>query len=228
MERLDKLSSELLKTTSKTNEESREDGRHDFPPDKQLAVEFVSDKYDALLKELKLVKSRVDLISRRCEDICTAIEHMESCSYQYNIKITEMPLLGEQESSEQTSNLCLRLFRALRITDVSILDIDVALSVPTHRPSNKPNAVICKFTRRLAKEQVMTVHRGVGDVQASQLGFKSHVTLSDLSIYDHLTPRLQELHHEAKKFKAARNYKFVGLNTAWSSFIRRSPRKLSS
>ena len=43
-EKLDKLSSELLKTTSKANEEPRQDGRHDLPPDKQIAVEFVSDK----------------------------------------------------------------------------------------------------------------------------------------------------------------------------------------
>ena len=68
-EKVNKLSSELLKTTSKTNEESRQDGRHDLRPDKQLAVEFVSVKYDDLLK--------VDLIiiSRRCEDISQAIEH---------------------------------------------------------------------------------------------------------------------------------------------------------
>ncbi|XP_068742079.1 inner centromere protein-like [Montipora capricornis] len=106
------LRTELCMTTSKTNEESRQDGRHDLPRDKQLAVEFVSDKYDDLLKELKLVKSRVDLISRRCEDISKAIEHMDSYSYQYNIKITGMPLLGERESPEQTANLGLRRYKA--------------------------------------------------------------------------------------------------------------------
>ena len=48
-EKLDKLSSELLKTTSKANEESRQDGRHDLPPDKQFAFEFVSDKNQIIL-----------------------------------------------------------------------------------------------------------------------------------------------------------------------------------
>ena len=35
-----------------------------------------------------------------------------------------------------------------------------------------------------------------------------NVWINHIGIYDHLTPRLQELLYEAKRFKAANNYKY--------------------
>ena len=78
-------------------------------------------------------------------------------------------------------------------------DIDIAHRVPARKPSNRPNAVICKFVRRLAKEKVMTARRAVRNIDIQQLGFSSEIDVTNLNIYDHLTPRLQNLLFEAKR-----------------------------
>ena len=85
------------------------------------------------------------------------------------------------------------------IKEISINDIDIAHRVPARKPSNRPNAVICKFVRRLAKEKVMTARRAVRNIDIQQLGFSSEIDVTNLNIYDHLTPRLQNLLFEAKR-----------------------------
>ena len=94
------------------------------------------------------------------------------------------------------------------VKEISINDIDIAHCVPARKPSNRPNAVICKFVRRLAKEKAMTAKRAVRNVDIQQLGFSSEIDVTNLSIYDHLTPRLQNNLFEAKKFRDAKNLKF--------------------
>ncbi|CAH3040139.1 unnamed protein product, partial [Pocillopora meandrina] len=51
-------------------------------------------------------------------------------------------------------------------------------------------------------------HRTIRNITAQQLGFSSEIDVSHLNIYDHLTPRLQTLLYEAKKFKEANSFKF--------------------
>ena len=62
--------------------------------------------------------------------------------------------------------------------------------------------------RRLAKDQVMAARKKVGGLKAEELGFATDINVKYLNIYDHLTPRLQALYHEAKKVKEANKYKF--------------------
>ena len=57
-----------------------------------------------------------------------------------------MPVHVEGESAEQTAALCLRLFFALGIKDISMTDIDITHRVPAREALNKPNAIICKLT----------------------------------------------------------------------------------
>ena len=81
-------------------------------------------------------------------------------------------------------------FTALGVHDVSLADIDTAHRVPSHTASTRPNAIVCKFVRRLAKEKVMAARREVKNAQASQLGFQEHVDIQYINLFDHLTPRL--------------------------------------
>ena len=121
-----------------------------------------------------------------------------------------MPLLAERESAEETANLCLRLFSALGVKEVSIMDIDTAHRVLARKASPKPNAIVCKFTRRLARKKVSTLQPG-------QIGFSEGISLKDLAIYDHLSSRLQSLLYEAKKFKQSNGFLFVGREMVSSS-----------
>ena len=65
--------------------------------------------------------------------------------------------------------------------------------------SSRPNAIICKFVRRLARDEVMAARREVSNLNAEDLGFSGEVEVSHINLYDHLTPRLQELLFESKK-----------------------------
>ena len=178
-------------------------------PDKTKSVEFVSDQYDDLIafkvsanEELEEIRARLDKISETCDRIQKSLDAFELYSYQFNIKIVGMPMVAEREHPEQTASLCLQLFSAVGVKGVSIQDIDTVHRVPSMRPSNRPKAIICKFVRRL--DQVMVARKKVGGLKAEELGFAADINVKYLNIYDHLMPRLQVLHHEAKKVKEAK------------------------
>ena len=109
-----------------------------------------------------------------------------------------VPTVAERETSQQTAELCVNLFAALGVEDVSLNDVGTAHRVPSRVASNRLNAIICKFARRLAREKVMAARREVSNLNAEDLGFRGAVDVSHINLYDHLTPRLQELLFESK------------------------------
>lgn len=108
-------------------------------------------------KELQGFKTRLHKISITCDQLEKAVDTFESYSYQFNIKIVGLPIVTEPEHAEQTASLCLCLFSSLGVKGVSISDIDTAHHVPARNPSDRLNAVVCKFARRLARDRVMEV-----------------------------------------------------------------------
>ena len=224
---LDKLTEEI--------EHRREEISHDAGIEhggdtvgKEQSVEFVSaqcDDFEAFKKyaskELKRLSSRLNVISDACDRILQSIDGFEMYSYQFNIKVIGLPLLAAKETTEQTANLCLQLFHQMGVKDVSINDIDIAHRVPSRNPSNRPDAVVCKFVRRMVKEKIMASRKTIRNITAQQLGFSSEIDVSHLNIYDHLTPRLQTLLYEAKKFKEANSFKFCWAKNG-SVFLRKS------
>ena len=104
-------------------------------------------------------------ISGTCKNIQKLVDAFELYSYQFNIKIVEMPIIAEREHLEQTANLCLQLFSALGVRGVSINNIDTAQRFPSIKPSNRPNAIVCMFVQRLAKNQAMVARKKVGSLK---------------------------------------------------------------
>ena len=179
------------------------------------SIEFLSHKYDELdafktrmSKEIKSITETLEKISARSNQIRDAIDDIQDYSYQYNLKITGMPAISERESAEATSLICLKLFHAIGAKDVTFQDIDIAHRVPSRRPTNQPNAIVCKFVRRIAKEKVMSLRKKVESVHPNQLGFEDDISMTNLAMYDHLSPRIQELMYEAKKLKVEKEFKF--------------------
>ena len=82
------------------------------------------------------------------------VDNAEDYSYQFNLKIVGMPTLSN-ESADDSTDLCLRLFKLIGTKDVSIQDIDIAHRVSQRNPTNSPNAIVCRFTRRLARNKVL-------------------------------------------------------------------------
>ena len=77
--------------------------------------------------------------------------------------------------------------------NVSLSDVDIVHQVSSGVASDRLNAIICKFVRRLAKENVMASRRNVKGFSAVNLGFNSDADVSHINLYNHLTPKLQEL-----------------------------------
>ena len=79
-------------------------------------VQFLSDSYDALVKsESSLSKAldnfscRLDLLTVKVDRTDKAIDEMLYYSYQYNLKIMDVPLMSERESAQDTAELCVKL-----------------------------------------------------------------------------------------------------------------------
>ncbi|CAB3998997.1 Hypothetical predicted protein, partial [Paramuricea clavata] len=128
---------------------------------KKKSVEFLSNQYDQVLKELDQIKAEIKEVSKKYTEISNAIAAIEDYSFNYNVKIVGMPVVSEYERAYETVEICLRLFTALGVKDISPYDIhDIAHRVPTGRNfPNKPNPIICKFTRRISKEKVMAARK---------------------------------------------------------------------
>ena len=172
-------------------------------------VQFLSDSYDALVQsktsmeeDLGSFSLRLDLLGK-IDRINKAIDDMLHYSYKYNLKIVGVPLVNENESAEDTANLCLKLFSALG-NDISVYDMDIAHRVPQRNATidngrrRQPNGIICKFTRRMAWDKILASRRNTSQLTPEALGFSPTAEVNRIRIYSHLTPRLQELLYAAK------------------------------
>ena len=147
-------------------------------------VQFLSDEYDGLRSfrkvveaDLNHIKANLNTVADKVDDLAAAIDAMEQYSYQYNLKIVGLPQTSRRETAEATANLCLKVFQAMGVEGVSIQDIDTAHRVPrrgradANRMTN--NLVICRFTRRLAMDSVMSKRN---KVSSSSLGLEHDAT----------------------------------------------------
>jgi len=146
---------------------------------------------------------KLDSLQRNVDKIGNAVNEMLHYSYQYNLKIVGVPEVKEHESSQDTANLCLKLFSGLGV-DVSITDIDIPHRVPLRNVTASnghrrlPNPIVCKFTRRMVRDAVLASRGSVNDLTTDLLDLPSTAVMDRIVIYNHLTPKLQELLRAAK------------------------------
>ena len=161
--------------------------------DSLSTLEFYGKSYDDLRAEsvnsLKQLWSRLNLLSSRVGKIGDSIEQLQRYSFQYNIKIIGLPESETQESASQTASLCINLFKAAGI-EISNQDIDIAHRIPTRIATSGPRPIVCKFTRRIMKEQVMNARNEACKVSANSIGLPSSCSLENVRLFDHLTPLL--------------------------------------
>ena len=216
---LEELKKEFEAIKSKMAEERESRSATVVPPDTQ-DVQFLSDSYDALVQSKTCVEEdlgrffrRLDLLERNVDRIDRAIDDMLHYSYQYNLKIVGVPQINENESAQDTANLCLKLFSALG-NDISFFDVDIAHRVPQRNATTdnghrrRPNPIICKFSRRMARDKVLASRRNTSQLTAETLGLPPTAEVNRIMIYSHLTPRLQELLHAAKVHQNTHHYKW--------------------
>ena len=93
--------------------------------------------------------------------------------------------------------------------EVTVQNIDTAHRLPSRSDrGSAPKPIICKFVRRLAKERVMECWKDAGSINPPALGLPDQVSLSEIRIFDHLTPKMQSIPYEAEKFKNQHHYQY--------------------
>ena len=73
---------------------------------------------------------------------------------------------------------------------------------------SRPNLIICKFTRRMIRDKVLTSRGNTSRITTEGLDLPSSAEINQIPIYSHLTPRLQELLHSVKLHQNTYNYKW--------------------
>ena len=126
------------------------------------SVEFLAKGYDEYATFKKQMESDVGKLTQKLKNLeekinkfDEALESLLQYSYQYNIKITGLKQTRQRrETAEESMKLCLKLFHALG-ANVQEYDIDIAHRVQSRNKENLfSQPIICKFTRRIAKELV--------------------------------------------------------------------------
>ena len=157
-----------------------------------------------------------------------AIEAIHRYSYQYNIKITGIPQTNAYESAEETTKICLKLFKKIGAEELTANDIDISHRIPNrHRNSTKPPVIVCKFVRRLAKERVMKFRKRTANITNVDLGLPSTITVHKILMFDHLTPMMQDLFQKCKVFQNDDGYRFCWTSNS-SIFIRKTIKNLKT
>ncbi|XP_044175115.1 uncharacterized protein LOC122958360 [Acropora millepora] len=222
----DKLKDEITALRKSFGELQQLLQRHDEPPpnngghicslnaETSTNLEFYGKSYDDLKvaqaeadTRLQQLWSRLDALTARVEEMSIALEQFQRYSYQYNIKILGLPETTTHESASETSEMCLNLFKAVGV-DISIRDIDIAHRIPTRNSTPGPRPVICKFTRRVIKEQVMNKRKDACKISSTSIGLAADCSLEEVRLFDHLTPRIQQLLADVKKFQMRNGYRF--------------------
>ena len=190
-------------------------------------VQLLSNEYDELSKRLANLEAQVSEIARKTESISKAIDDIQLYSYQYNLKLVRVPQTDPDEKTSDTVDLCPKVFSGVG-ADVSASDIDIAHRVPTRnqngcqrqasQPLSNPT-IICKFTRRIICDDVLSKRRNINHLLPTNCGFQSENDMR-ISIF-HLMPRLQELLYLAKSFKQQGRYKYCWAKDT-TIFLRKS------
>lgn len=215
----------LMKEFKKLEEEVNSKGTRDtsrgdhtcLTPDKetQKSLEYLGNEYDELNRfsntarqQISRLETRLTELADKVENLSKSIDEVQHYSYSYNVKLVGIPEFKPKESAIETSTLCVEIFKAMGV-QVSIQDIDIAHRVGMRKENNgRPKPIICKFARRLAREQVMVMRRDVRKIDPISIGLSQESSLSNAGIYDHLTPKLQQLLTDAKKVKDDNNFRF--------------------
>lgn len=194
----------------------------------EKSLDFLGKEYDDLSnsdadtkRELCRIGAKLDEIDVRLGEMGGILDEMQEYSYSFNIKLLGVPQLGTDENAVQTSDLCVKIFNKMG-ANVSINDLDIAHRVSSRSAAREgPKPIVCKFTRRLARNEVMALRKEACKINPEEIGLPQSEEMANVRLVDHLTPRLQKLYADAKDFKSRYDFEFCWAKNA-TIFLRRS------
>ncbi|KXJ10014.1 hypothetical protein AC249_AIPGENE17294 [Exaiptasia diaphana] len=187
------VTQELQELKDKLQQSSKDSSSQEKVDEIDKSITFLAEEYDNLKsfkvdieRELTRISSRLTCLEESINKVDEAIHAINNYSYmyQYNLKIIRIPQTNRFETTQETTDKCLKLFNSIN-TQVTAQDIDIAHSVPNRRASNFPPTIICKFTRRLAKESVMTSRKEISNIECENA--------DKIRIFYHLSPKTQDV-----------------------------------
>ncbi|XP_068739324.1 uncharacterized protein [Montipora capricornis] len=220
---IESLKNEFGRISSALKSHESSCGGHKPHPEMETSLEFVGAEYEELKglhvaakKDLKALGERLNFLSDRVHEMAIEIDNLIQHSYSFNANLVGVPEIAESGSKEpaiDTTKLCVRIFQTMGC-NISINDIDIAHRVPTRNATSGPKPIICSFVRRLTREEVMSRRREISRVHPKDVGLGDAAELSNSMVLDHLTPKVQELLAEAKKFKIQHKYAFCWVKSS--------------
>ena len=102
---------------------------------------------------------------------------------------------------------CLHGKLSPRLTGLPYLDIDIAHRTLTRNATPGPRPVVCKFTWRISTEKVKNVRKDACKVTA--IGLPADCTLKNAQLFDNITPQVQQLLVDTKKFQTCDGFRFL-------------------
>ena len=92
--------------------------------------------------------------------------------------------------------------------EVKSHDIDIAHRIPSRNSLAGPRPIICKFVRRLVRNQIIAARKEASKVKPEAIDLPPNADLSRVLIVEHLTPNVQNLLFETKRYQKQHNFKF--------------------
>ena len=138
------------------------------------------------------------VISSRVNNLASEIDQTQEYSHSYNVKLVGVPEIKPRENESETSQLCLNIFNTIG-AEIHPYDIDFAHRItPRQAPEGHPKPIVCKFNRRITREQVMALRREVTKIHPASIGLQESDSMENVGLYEHLSPRLQTLLSDAR------------------------------
>ncbi|XP_022806165.1 uncharacterized protein LOC111343274 [Stylophora pistillata] len=176
----------------------------------EASLEFVNQEFDdtklqleGIRESLANIKQRLTNFEERLLTLEFTFNDIQNHSYSFKFKVLGVPELSDSESAADTSLL---LYDYLMQWEQYI---NIAHRVPPHDLSRGgPRPIICNFTRRLVRNEVMILSKEANKISAAVIGFDEDRIMSNPRVVEHLTPRLQKLFVDVKAFKNQYQYAF--------------------
>ena len=95
--------------------------------------------------------------------------------------------------------------------EISPMDTEIAHRIPSRNKQSCSLTIICKFTRLTAKEAVMQKKTNKKTREISDVDLEKCLPAesgNSMKIFEHLTPKQQDLLKRAKHFQKENNYQF--------------------
>ena len=101
-----------------------------------------------------------------------------------------MPQTNDRETANETAEVCIKIFKKIGVK-VCLADINIVHRVQPRSQNScrkKGNQIICKFVRRMVRDEVRDARSRTDRLTASDFGLAPDYEMDQIGIFSHLMP----------------------------------------